>query len=254
MTTDEEMLRVYRHDAHKTRGRPHAHAVDELAGVPVNLKVPYGADANAAALSRPSGSPSQTVETYESHYRLSLLSGESRYDPESFNIGQYRDEIHDLLSVEDALEMHERWLTSELMGAFNESVHYPYTSLKYHTLLVAALVANYRRGAEFEDLWVVVDGPDEITPHRTIFAGETFNLRVTANPAGEPRARLGSRPWRSWASTWERMTEHPQLLPEQIDQRHRKREMFLDAQLRRIQAWSTALQYIEDFVSELGAE
>ena len=42
--------------------------------------------------------------------------------------------------------MHRAWLDSDVVAAFNESVYYPYTSLKYHTLLVAALVDNYRDG------------------------------------------------------------------------------------------------------------
>lgn len=254
MSVDEDMVLVYRHDAHKARGRPHSTAVDEVAGIPVNHDVPYGADADAAALSRPSGSPSQTVETYEAHYRLSMLTGDSRYDPDSFNMDEYRGQLHDLLSIDEAASMHREWLSSNLMSAFNESVYYPYTSLKYHTLLVAALVSNYRADNAFEDLWLVADPPDEVTPHRTVFSGETFNLRITATPGENPRARLGSRPWRSWAATWGRMTDHPALVPDRPGSQQRKREMFLDAQLRRIQAWSTALQYIEDYVSEMVVE
>lgn len=240
--SDEQMLQVYRHDAHKVRGRSHDSAVGRLAGVRVNLDVPYGADGDASAMSRPSGEPSRVVDNHDTHYRLSLFSGSTRYDPNTFNLEQYRDELHDLLAIEDAASMHRAWLTSRLMTAFNEAVHYPYTSLKYHTLLVAALVDNYRNGHTFDDLWLAVDGDARIVNHRTVYADDGFALRLTPEPEDRPRATLGSRPWRSWASAWGRLTEHPPL-----DVGSDKFDMMLDANLRRVQAWSTALQYIEDF-------
>jgi hypothetical protein len=139
--------------------------------------------------------------------------------------------------------MHRRWLSSDVASSFNESIYYPYTSLKYHTLLVAALLDNYRRGHEFRDLALVVDPAGEIVPHRTIYAADGFTLRIapTDDRDGRPFAGLGSRPWRSWASTWSRLTAHP------LDTDSDKHAMVLDANLRRIGAWSTALQYIEDF-------
>lgn len=242
MSTDEQMLQTYRHDAHKVRGRSHEAGERELAGVRVNVDVPYGADGDASALSRPSGKPEQVVDNHDTHYRLSLLTGNTRHDPDKFSLRHYRDELHGLLAVDDAPMMHREWLDSELMAAFNEAVHYPYTSLKYHTLLVAALTDNYRAGNEFEDLWLVVDATDEIVPHRTVFQCDRFALRITARDTSKPRATLGSRPWRSWASAWGRLTEHPPL-----DTADDKFDMMLDANLRRIQSWSTALQYLEDF-------
>jgi hypothetical protein len=106
---------------------------------------------------------------------------------------------------------------------------------------VAALLDNYRAGHEFADLLLVVDDPEEVVPHRTVYAGDRFALRIDENADGQPWARLGSRPWRSWASAWKRLTAHP------LDVNHDKHDMMLDANLRRIWSWSTALQYIEDF-------
>ena len=40
---------------------------------------------------------------------------------------------------------------------------------------------------------------------------------------------------------WKRLEAHP------LETAHDKYDMVLDANLRRIGAWSTALQYIEDF-------
>jgi hypothetical protein len=113
--------------------------------------------------------------------------------------------------------------------------------LKYHTLLVAALLANYRDGHAFSDLRLIVDPADRIVPHRTVYAGDRFALRIDVDPDGQPWARLGSRPWRSWSSTWSRLTAHP------LDVAHDEYDRVLDANLRRIWGWSTALQYIEDF-------
>jgi hypothetical protein len=239
--SNNTMVAVYRHDAHKMNGQPHDHAPETFAGVPVNQMVPYGADGDASALSRPSGQPEQTVENHETLYRLSLTEGESRYDPQEFTRTSVETAVRELLIEDDPEAMHQAWLDSNVVSAFTESVHYPYTSLKYHTLLVAALLDNYRAGHEFADLRLVVDDADEIVPHRTIHVGPAFSLRIDADAQGQPSARLGSRPWRSWASAWNRLEAHP------LETAQDKYHMVLDANLRRIGAWSTALQYIEDF-------
>ena len=149
--------------------------------------------------------------------------------------------MRSLLTVDDSETIHRTWLDSHVVSAFNESVYYPYTSLKYHTLLVAALLDNYRADHEFGGLRLVIDRANEIVPHRTVYAGEEFALRIDHDAHGQPSTRLGSHPWRSWASTWNRLTTHP------LDMTHNKYGMVLDTNLRRIGAWSTALQYIEDF-------
>lgn len=129
-----------------------------------------------------------------------------------------------------------------MAGWFNESVYYPYTSLKYHTLLVAALVDAYDSGAAFEDLALVVDPPEQVIPHRTIFSTDGFSLRLTPDPDTTPQSWVGDQPRRSWAKTWSRLPEHP--LATDGD----KWAMTLDANLRRIRGWSTALQYLEDYL------
>jgi len=237
---DEQMLRVYRHDAHKMRGRSHAAGQRTLAGVEVNHDVPYGADSDAAALSRPAGEPTHTVESHDTHYRLSLLTGKSAYDPDSFSLRSRESELEALLSVDDAAEAHRSWLHSDVVSGFNEAVYYPYTSLKYHTLLVAALVSLYRDGHEFDEIYLCAARDAECRAHRTVYDGDGFSLWLTASPS-LASASLGSRPWQSWASVWSRLGQHP------IDVDGDKFAMALDSQLRRIQSWSTALQFIEDF-------
>lgn len=237
----DEMLAAFRHDAHKLVGESHEDASEEFAGVPVNQSVPEGADGDAAALSRPQQTHEQTVPTHNDHYRLSLLTGTTVSDPVDGSRTTIEREVADLLTVEDEKTAHERWLASDVTAAFNESVYHPYTSLKFHTLLVAALLDTYRAGHEFADLQLVVAPAGEVVPFRTVYDGERFALHIDADACGRPSARLGSRPWRSWASTWNRLTAHP------LDTDSNKYDMVLDANLRRIGAWSTALQYIEDY-------
>jgi hypothetical protein len=239
----ETMLAAFRHDAHKFTGESHDDARETFQGVRVNQSVPHDADRDAAALSRPAGPPEQTVDAHGTHYRLSLLTGESRYNPETFSRPQLSEAFDRLLTNSNPEMTHRAWLTSEVASGFNESLYYPYTSLKYHTLLVAALLDNYREGHEFAELHLVVDDAAKIVPHRTIYAGARFALRIDVDTDDNPWARLGRRPWRSWASVWNRLTAHP------LNADHDKHDMVLDANLRRIQSWSTALQYIEEFES-----
>lgn len=235
------MLAVYRHDIHKFTGKSHKDAREEFAGIPVNQSVPEGADGDAAALSRPLDVQKQTVPTYADQYRLSLLTGDPACDPVGVTRTGLARNVVELIDTDDAENAHKRWLASNVAAGFNESIYHPYTSLKYHTLLVAALLDNYCADSEFADLRLIVDPAGKVIASRTIFDGEEFALRIDSDDGGRPSARLGSRPWRSWSSTWNRLTAHP------LDTDRGKYDMTLDANLRRIWSWSTALQYIEDY-------
>jgi len=237
-TDHSAILTAYRHDAHKFTGTPHGAGKQTLDGVPVNRSVPFGADSDAAALSRPHGKPEQTVEAHATHYRLSLLTGQTQYDREEIPQSTLENE---LLLETNPTTLHESWLTTDIASSFNESVYYPYTSLKYHTLLVAALVSNYRAGHEFSDLSLIVDPPGEIVPHRTVYYNPHFGLRIDAETNNRPAATVGRQPSRSWASVWAQLGSHP------LRTDSNENEMVLDANLRRIRSWSTALQYLEEF-------
>ncbi|WP_302081078.1 hypothetical protein [Salinibaculum rarum] len=238
------MVAVYRHDVHKLRGRSHSSAAETVAGERVNEPVPRGADRDAALLSRPRGDPEQTLPAHESPFRLSLLSGE--VVTEEMSVDAFRDAVEDLVAIEDAEAAHAAWLGSDAAAVFNEAMYYPYTSLKYHVLLAAALLSNYRRGAAFDELSLVVDDSDAaVTPHRTILEAGPVSLRVTADPGGRPAATLGSVPARSFADVWSRLPE----LPIGVDGQRLWR--VLDAQLRRVRSWSAALQLIEDYVDAM---
>ena len=234
---NEAMLAAFRHDAHKFAGESHDNAPETFCGVSVNRTVPMGADSDAGVLSRPQQRQTQTVPTHHNHSRLSLLTGEPVANVEQAP----RETIRELLAVGSVSTAHERWLASDVAALFNESVYHPYTSLKYHTLLVAALLDNYRDGHDFADCRLVVDPGGVVVPCRTVLEASRFALRIDANDHDRPSARLGSRPWQSWASVWNRLPAHPLKTDRETF------DMVLDANLRRIGAWSTALQYIEDF-------
>ena len=239
----ESLLVAYRHDAHKLTGHAHDSAPKTFETVRVNQQVPSGADADAAALSRPTGRPKQTVDAHQTHYRLSLLDGTSKKETA---IEQPPSEaFNELLVDDDPEKLHRRWLASTVASQFNESVYYPYTSLKYHTLLVAALLDNYLSGSEFSDLSIVVDPPECVVPHRTLYAGDQCALRLTTESGSNPAAVLGSRPKQSWATVWSQLPANP------LGTDHCRYDRFLDANLRRIGSWSTALQYLEAFTQRV---
>jgi hypothetical protein len=240
------MLVAYRHDAHKLAGHSHDAAPETHAGVPVNRSVPFGADGDAAALSRSGGAPGQTVDNHATGYRLSILTGETQFDLDDSSRIAIESDIDALLAIPDPETAHRVWLTSDVVALFNKSSHYSYTSLKYHTLLVATLLDNYRAGHDFPDLRLVVDPGDEIVSHRTVYVysadsadstdstdSTDFTLRPPTVPRPTPIAR-GRVPGR---------TSRPTPLETDRDRFDR----VLDANPRRIRSWSTALQYLEDF-------
>jgi hypothetical protein len=242
----DPMVAVYRHDIHKARMRGHEHAEETFLGVRVNEAVPLGADRDAASLSRPCGEPEQTLDAQESWFRVSLLTGQvaSTIEP----VGDIGGSLSELISIEDAEELHTAWLDSIVTSLFTESPYYPYTSLKYHTLLAAALLDNYQSGFEFDDLFLAVTPPGtdpEVVPHRTVLATPVFALHVTGEPGNRPAARLGDVPSRSFTDVWARLPATP------VDADWECRWGASDAQLPQIQSWSAALQFIEEFTATL---
>ncbi|QSG02902.1 hypothetical protein [Natranaeroarchaeum sulfidigenes] len=235
------MLAVYRHDVHKLFGRSHASARDRVHGVRVNETVPHGADRDAALLSRPRGDPEQTLDAYASPPRVSFLTGEVVMTG-GLRAGGRDAAVRKLVRIEDAEAMHEAWLSADVPALVNESVYYPYTSLKYHTLLAAALLDNYRAGFAFDELFLVVEETDgSATPHRTVLSTPDIRLEVTAEPGDRPAARLGETPTRCFADVWARLPEYP------FDVSVSRRWGVLDAQLRRIRSWSAALQFVAEY-------
>ena len=257
----DALVAAFRHDVHKLRGRTHEAGESVVCGVRVNESVPCGADGDAAVLSRPDGEPEQTVKNHASPARLSLVTGATVADR-----GEVPASVEDVRGLvvpgcSDPAKLHAAWLTSDVASRFNESVYVPYTSLKYHTLLVAALLDNYRAGYAFDDLYFVAERPvrgpptgydedgvsaalaaDVVVPCRTVLWSSELAVRVTGDPSLDGAvASLGVGPARSFADAWSRLSAQPLNL-------ERKWLRVLDAQLRRVRSFSTALQYVEDVV------
>ena len=257
---DTDPLSVaYRHDVHKLVGRSHGSAREVVDGVRVNEPVPLGADADAALLSRPAGNPHQTVTNHCSPRRLSLLTGSPPPESDQFAVGTPAVLVDHLIKLTDPERLHAAWLTSRVAAAVTESVYYPYTSLKYHTLLVAALVDNYRDGFTFGELSLVAAAgasttptveaaldADRVEPYRTVCWTSALTLQITGEPGDRPATPLGEFPARSFSDVWCRLPVHP------IDVDSSREARVLDAQLRRIRSWSTALQYVEDVSRGVG--
>ena len=115
---------IHNNDAHKLNGRSHAAAVDQIAGVRVNQSVPYGADRDAAALNRPSGEPTTTVDSHMSPYRLSLVDVESRNPRPDVTRTDIKNGVRELLSETDPEAVHYAWVTSDLIPVHIAEVPY----------------------------------------------------------------------------------------------------------------------------------
>lgn len=240
--TDSQMTAVYRHDAHKMHGRSHGNSPDEWHGIPVNEDVPYGADRDAAAMSRPGGKPEQTLHGHETHYRRQVPTGETAYDEDRFNLNRLAGDLTSLLEERAIVDTHTTWLQNDIVSGFNEAVFYPYTSLKYHTILVAALVWHYREGYEYDDLGLWLCEGGESGPSVVFDAGR---WQLCIAPHERPHsAKLGFRPMQNFAEVWMRMASHPWPDDPAAETK------WIDAQLRRIQSWSTALQYLENALGD----
>jgi hypothetical protein len=262
LRADDVVVAALRHDVHKLNARRHSAAREYEYGKPVNEQVPFGADQDAALLSRPDEDPEPAMQNYVSPYRLSLVTGEAAVETERIEAaagGGFRR----LVTPDDPELLHARWLSSQVSAAYNESPYYPYTSLKYHTLLVAALTDNYRAGHDFGDLYVAVSPGDEaaatqspeaamaaetVEPARTVLWTPGLTLHITAEPGDRAAAKLGPQPTRSFADVWSRLPTHP------FDVDGERIWRVLDAQLRRVRAWSTALQYIEEYTSRIATQ
>jgi hypothetical protein len=226
----------------------------------VNEPVSHGADGDAAVLSRPWGRPEATVSNHDSPFRLSLITGQTASENRTLPAPS---EYLSLLTPTDPAEIHARWLLADVPTQFNESVYYPYTSLKHHTLLTGALLAAYRDGYDFADLALVAEVPDTtdvlgdhstddlaeateeiptIQQHWTVLWTPELALQLTPRPGDRPAAPIGSEPARRFGQTWSQLSAQP------LDVDGEREWRVLDAQLRRLGSWSAALAYIEEFI------
>ena len=230
----DQMRVAYLHDFHKMEMHPHV-SVDGGTG----HKVPFNADRDASSLSR--GQPAAIHPDVQGRYRISLIDRRSFYDPHRFSkrlTEAARAELRKLCEGDDLNAVHEHWLKSQLPSKYNEGPLYPYTSLKYHTLLVAALLWNYINNHKFDTLCLAISLSARVDPSTICLAGSSSLHLVPLSGLGrfDCGSKLGgSKPHPNFGDVWQRLEVNPPT------PRH------LDAALRQIGEWSTALQLVEDW-------
>jgi len=119
-------------------------------------------------------------------------------------------------------------------------VDYPYTSLKYHTLLTANLYWNYLHGRQFKDIcFKIIDMDDVIDIFDVVYIDIDNNKCFIISVADKYKrydalAVLGNKPTMNFGNLMGRLRGEVYI------------EKQLFSNLRRIKSWSTGLQYFDD--------
>jgi hypothetical protein len=222
MAVIDEFLQVLRHDLHKVRV---AGALAHKTALPSELA--KRADGIAAWLGR-----KFLREPFETaYYRKSLVFRTlNLYNPRAL-VAQHRLELADLFADSDSIKLHRAILDSKLLNLFSEAREYPYTSLKYHILLVCALFYNFCKGVGLKDLYLCENLPVE-SPFQIIYRD---SVREWALLTQKQNALSKFSP--TFFISWERRQKLSIGGDSQV----------LDALLSRIGSWTVALAFLEDF-------
>lgn len=240
------LLDTFKHDEHKTRGA--GHSSTRRAGEPEwNRDVKFGADKITASISRPHPSSIKSrarelKDTENNHYRVSLLTRQRIYEAGVFDITTEEEELDRLFHISDPEKMLEEWLDSYTIAGFNESYFSPYTSLKYHTLITVSLVNNRLNDYEYDQLYLhlIKNGERDFY---TIYDDKRITMKIapmdlfdsdTSKIAFRKENGTVEKGWMHFGRTWARLTDIFEV------------SKHLDACLRQMRSWSTALQFIED--------
>lgn len=153
------------------------------------------------------------------------ISEHARKEYEKYCIKEY-------INSNDVTEiLYEKLLNDKIVGLFNEVTTMPYTSLKYHTLLVCVLHYNYKLGRDFQNLFLHCNTEKPKDKYTIIFQYRNFWFSINNDPSG---AKIGA-PIPHFGNTIGRLNDIQ--LPE-----------FIIDNLRRIRSWSIGLQYLEDIL------
>ena len=216
---ENNILLLLRHDLHKI------HTIDALShrdALPDDLM--KKADSTAAWLSR----NWKRVEIGEiTPFRTSLVYSSLKSSREIALIN--REDIEKLFHEKDVYKLHSAILNSKILNLYHEAMEYPYTSLKYHLLLVSSLYYNLINGNEFSKLYLC-ENLENDSIFQIIYKDE---FREWALLPREGMSRVNS----SFALSWDRRIK----LSIGGDDR------ILDGLLSQIESWSAALATIDDF-------
>jgi len=217
MTIDDEMRKAILHDikhkAFKTKHNGNERDLDTSA------------DQDAARMSR---HPRARDELTGEYLSRSFISDRDMTDHTRKIYSDYcQREYMDCKESTQAL--HTKLLNDTIVSKFNEITSMPFTSLKYHTLLVCALHWNYKQGRDFKDLYLHYTTEMSKEPYGTIFKYGDMRFIINNDPTG---ANIGW-PAPYFGQTIGRL--YHILLPD-----------YLVDNLRRFRSWSAGLQYLED--------
>ncbi|NVM54426.1 MAG: hypothetical protein HWN66_12045 [Candidatus Helarchaeota archaeon] len=223
MTVSEGILRILQHDLHKIRVPG---ALAHKVAMP-NEKA-READGVAAWLSR-----NFLRESFQEElYRKSLIFPMRNLKNPRALINQHKSEVTELFKEKDAFKLHEAILTSKLLNLFSESKYFPYTSLKYHTLLTCALYFNLNQNHKLNELYLCENIPIT-SPFQIIYHDKSRTWAILPHNKEGSLTRIFARFYSSW---------------------ERRRELIFGGDYRilagilsSISSWSTALAVIEDF-------
>lgn len=237
------VLNSLRHDFHKTHGASHESSL-KYEGI----KVSFSADKVGGSMSRKFNNRRHNNQdglsrSDDSHYRISLITKERTYQKGKTDWPNVKKEVEGLYTLKDVEKAHKAFLNSKTLTLYNEDYYNPYTSLKYHTLIVTALAHNLSNNIGYEKLFLHISPPTEST-YTTIYQDDKLQLDIA--PEKLKSMGLTKIPFKidngsiqdgyMWfGKSWGKLSAHTGV------------DKYLDSQLRRIGSWSTALQLIEDW-------
>lgn len=224
MNTNEEFIRILRHDLHKIRV-PNALA----HGVAMPNDRAREADGIAAWFSR-----NFLRESFKEDqlYRKSLIFPMRNIKNPRALINQHKSEVGQLFQEDDAIKLHDVVLTSKLLNVFCEAKHFPYTSLKYHILLTSALYYNLNQNYKLSELYLCENLPTT-SPFQIIYHDASRTWAILPQQKEEGLMRVYTR----FSTSWERR----RALIFGGDYR------VLAGILSSIRSWSVALAVLEEF-------
>ena len=220
--------------------------------------LPYSADDYSAHMSRAGLRIDDPEGEISSRYRIDLIRRQCFYDATRFNKAENIKQINELKELSKnapLIEVHKKWLESDLPSKYNEDPGYPYTSHKYHTLIAEAILYNSANDYHFDTFCLAVAMPAKVELTTLIQLDDaSLHLvpvsRLSEFTCGYQLPKVGEKPpkedgkkhktypkgcWPNFNIAWVHLDKHPKI------------SKHLDAYIRRIGSWSTALQLMEDW-------
>ena len=224
MSIENQVIQVLRHDLHKLK-TPDAIPHEDALPDPLMKK----ADAKASWFSR-----NFLEESFENKlYRKSLIFQVYNFKVTRGLINKNRGEIKKLFQETDAYKLHELIINSELLNLYSEAREFPYTSLKYHLLLVTSLFYNFTLGHDINNLYLCENLPVK-SPFQVIYKDMEREWSLLPVKKGGM-----TRIYPQFFKSWERRTKTSLGGDYKV----------LDGMLSKMSSWSVALTTIEDFIN-----